>query len=328
MYAQVIKRFGCPTVFEAAEVARPVPKEGEVLIMVKATSVNRLDLKIRAGMLPALTPEFPAILHGDVAGVVEEVGQGVTKFSVGDRVFGCAGGVKGMGGALAEYMLADERLIAEIPPGVDFDEAALYPLVAMTAWDAMIERMHIKEGDRVLIHGGTGGVGHLALQLAKWKKAQVFTTVKKENMPLAQSLGADIAIDYKAMRPKEYTEIYTENEGFDYIFDTVGGTHLDQSFEAIKHNGTIVTTVSRGTYDLSLMHRKGATLSTVFMIIPLLDGIGRDHFSEKLFKISQLMDKKQLKVLKDKEAFSLDAISSAHSYMEAKEHRGKILVKI
>lgn len=328
MYTQVIKKFGCPNIFEAMELDRPVPKKGEVLILVKATSLNTIDLKIRAGLLPALTPDFPAVLHGDVSGVVEEVGEGVTKFSVGDRVFGLAGGVKGLGGALAEYMVADERLLTEIPLGVEYDEAALYPLAALTAWDAIMERAYIKEGDKVLVHGGVGGVGHFAVQLAKLKGAQVFTTVRKDNMPFAQSIGADIAIDYKVMRPKEYSEIYTDSKGFDIIFDTVGGAHMDQSFEAIKRGGRIITTGSRGIYDLSMMHRKAVTLSTVFILIPLIDNIDRDIFSEKLFKIAQLIDKKDLRVLKDNNQFRLDEVSRAHEYMESKEHRGKVSIVV
>src|SRR5665213_1799094 len=141
MKAQVITQFGDPSVFVEKEVPKPSIQPGHVLIRVKATSVNPVDYKIRAGKALPIAPVLPAILHGDVAGVIEEVGEGVKGFKIGDEVFGCAGGVKGLGGALAEFMLADARLIAHKPTTLSMAEAAALPLVSITAWEALFEKI-------------------------------------------------------------------------------------------------------------------------------------------------------------------------------------------
>lgn len=142
MKSQVIQSFGEPSVFQLKEIPKPELKPGHVLIQVKATSVNPIDTKVRAGAVPAVAPELPAVLHGDVAGVVSEVGEGVTEFEIGDEVFGCAGGFKGTsGGALAEFMLADADLLAHKPKNLTMEEAAALPLVSITAWEALFNRV-------------------------------------------------------------------------------------------------------------------------------------------------------------------------------------------
>ncbi|MCT4662010.1 MAG: zinc-binding dehydrogenase [Tissierellales bacterium] len=328
MYAQVIEHFGCAKVFEAKTLERPKPNSGEILIRVKATSLNPIDIKIRSGVVPSISPKLPAVLHGDVSGVVEEIGEGVAQFKLGDRVFGYIGGVKGTHGTLAEYTVADARLLAKIPEGVTFDEAALYPLVSLTAWEAIIERMQINSGDSILIHGGVGGVGHIAIQLAKMKGAKVYTTVSKDNRALANSFGADVAIDYSVMTPSEYKEIYTNDEGFDFVFDTIGGVHLEKSFEVVKPGGTIITTVARGNHNLSLVHRKALTLSAVFTCLPLLDNYSREKQGQHMRRIAELIEQSKLKVFRDKTQFTLEEISKAHEYMESRKHRGKISIII
>ena len=172
----------------------------DILIQVKATSLNPLDTKIRSGVFAKFPPEFPAVLHGDVAGIITEVGEGVTDFKVGDEVYGFAGGVKGTSGALAEYMAADARLLANKPKNLSFAEAAALPVVAITAWEALVKRANIGAGDEILIHGGAGGVGHVAIQLAKWLGAKVYTTVSSpEKAQIAEEFGADVVINYKEM---------------------------------------------------------------------------------------------------------------------------------
>ncbi|MDT3498994.1 alcohol dehydrogenase catalytic domain-containing protein, partial [Bacillus toyonensis] len=156
MKAQIIHSFGDSSVFQLEEVPKPKLLPGHVLIHVKATSVNPIDTKMRSGAVASVAPEFPAILHGDVAGIVIEVGEGVSKFKAGDEVYGCAGGFKGTtSGALAEFMLADARLIAHKPKNITMEEAAALPLVAITAWESLFDRAHIKPGQNVLIHGAT-----------------------------------------------------------------------------------------------------------------------------------------------------------------------------
>ena len=176
MKAQVIRSFGDTSVFQLEEIPVPTVLPGHVLIEVKATSVNPIDTKVRSGAVPAVSPSFPAILHGDVAGIVREVGEGVTEFRPGDEVYGCAGGFKGTGGALAQFMLADARLLAPKPKNLSMEEAAAIPLVTITAWEALFDRANLQAGDEILIHGAAGGVGHVAIQLAKWKGAKVYTT--------------------------------------------------------------------------------------------------------------------------------------------------------
>lgn len=161
MKAIVIKEFGTPDVFHEVEVAIPSIAPDRVLIRVAATSINPADTKIRQGVVSDIAPDFPAVLHGDVAGVVEAVGKRVAKFKVGDEVYGCAGGVKGTSGALAEYMLADPHLIAHKPKSLTMKEASALPLVSITAWSGLIDRAKIQADRKVLIYGGTGGVGHL-----------------------------------------------------------------------------------------------------------------------------------------------------------------------
>ena len=207
MKAQVIRSFGDTSVFQLEEIPVPTILPGHVLIQVKATSVNPIDTKVRSGAVPAVSPAFPAVLHGDVAGIVSEVGEGVTEFKLGDEVYGCAGGFKDTGGALAQYMLADARLIAHKPKNISMEEAAAIPLVAITAWEALFDRAKIKAGDEILIHGATGGVGHVAIQLAKWAGAKVYTTASTpEKLQIARDLGADVAINYKETSVQDYVD--------------------------------------------------------------------------------------------------------------------------
>ena len=206
--------FGDASVFHLEEMPIPKVKPMHVLIEVKATSLNPLDTKIRSGVFSGLAPAFPAVLHGDVAGIVAEVGEGVSDFKQGDEVYGVAGGVKGTGGALAEYMLADARLLAHKPKNLSFAEAAAFPVVSITAWEALVKRANIQAGDEILIHGGTGGVGHIAVQLAKWIGAKVYTTVSTpEKALMAKEFGADVVINYKETPVKDYVDQYTDARG-------------------------------------------------------------------------------------------------------------------
>ncbi len=167
MQAQIINRFGGPTVFETANIPVPQILPKHVLIRVMATSVNPVDIKIRQGIsaYAHVAPDLPAVLHGDVVRVVEAIGEGVSTFQPGNEVYACPGGVKGFGGALAEYMLADVNLVAHKPKSLTMAAAAL-PLISITAWEAIIDRAKVQPGQRVLVYGATGGVGHIGLQLA------------------------------------------------------------------------------------------------------------------------------------------------------------------
>ncbi|WP_124728646.1 zinc-dependent alcohol dehydrogenase family protein [Staphylospora marina] len=326
MRAQVIRRFGGPDVFEPAELPKPEVLPGHVLIRVAATSVNPIDQKIRSGMVPALAPDLPAVLHGDVAGVIEAVGEGVKEFKEGDHVFACAGGFKNTrGGALADYLLAPASLVALKPKNLSWREAAALPLVTITAWEALYERARIRPGQSVLVHGGTGGVGHVAVQLAKAAGARVFTTVSTpEKAEWAKKLGADEIIPYREKQVTEYVKECTGGKGFDVVFDTVGGANIDRSFEAVKIGGTVVGIATRSTHDLTPMHSKGLTLHVVFMILPVLTGEGLERHGAILREAAKLVEEQKLKPLLDPTDFKVSQVADAHRRLESGQMIGKI----
>jgi NADPH2:quinone reductase len=329
MKAQIMTQFGDPSVFQLQDVPVPDLQPGHVLIKVSATSVNQIDCKIRSGAIATMAPMFPAILHGDVAGIVAGVASDVTQFQIGDAVYGCAGGLLGTGGALAEYMLADANLIAKKPALLSMAEAAALPLVAITAWQALFQKADLQNTQTVLIHGGVGGVGHVAVQLAKWRGAKVFTTVLKEiDFPLAKSFGADEIINAKEETVEAYVSRLTENQGFDIVFDTVGGLNMDRSFLAAADNGAIVTTAARSTHDLSPLHNKALSLHVVFMLLPILKNKNRAALGEILAELTKIIDAGKLKPLIDPQQFTLTTVSAAHALLESGKAQGKVVITI
>ncbi|MDP9739106.1 UNVERIFIED_ORG: NADPH2:quinone reductase [Bacillus sp. B2I3] len=328
MKAQIIQSFGDPSVFQLEEVSKPELKPGHVLIQVKASSVNPIDTKVRAGAVPAVAPEFPAVLHGDVAGLVSAVGEEVTEFKVGDEVFGCAGGFKGTGGALAEFMLADADLLAHKPKNLTMEEAAALPLVAITAWEALFNRAHLVPGQDILIHAATGGVGHIAIQLAKWQGATVYTTASsQEKLEIGTRLGADVTINYREESVHDYVQKYTDGKGFDVVFDTVGGENLDRSFEAAAVHGTVAAIAARSTHDLSPVHSKGLSLHVTFMLLKILNKDMHKQYGEILKKVAKVVEEGKLRPLVDPNMFTFDEVSKAHEYMESGKAIGKIVLK-
>ena len=328
MKALVLKQFGEPDHFELREVPDPEPKPGEVLVRVAATSVNPVDCKLRRGGSP-IAPELPAILGMDVAGTVEAVGEGVTGLEVGDAVYGCAGGLRGMPGALAERMTADARLLAPKPESLSFREAAALPLVSITAWEALIDRLAISPGDDCLVYGGTGGVGHVGVQLAKAWGARVSTTASSdEKVAIARDLGADQVIDYRRESPAEYVARLTKGEGFPVIFDTVGGANLERAFEAAAVGGRIASIVTRQSYDLSGPMSKGLSLHIVFMLLPLIHDRGRAHHGEILRRLGNLVAAGRVRPLLDERRFGLAEAGEAHRHLESGAAVGKVVVEV
>jgi NADPH2:quinone reductase len=326
MRTLILKAYGGPENFFLTTTETPRIEPGKLLIRVAATSVNQIDIKIRRGL--PIGPTLPAVLGADVAGTVEEVGTGVTGFAIGDEVYGCAGGVKGQGGALAEYMLADARLIAHKPKSLSMREAAALPLVAITAVDAL-ERSRVIEADHILIHGGVGGVGHIAVQLARARGARVATTIASdEAAELARSLGADETINFHEETVEAYTARLTAGAGFDVIFDTVGGENLPKSFAALASEGRIATTNSRTTQDLGPLHAKAASLHVVFMLLPMLNGAGRERHGRILRDITELADAGKLRPLLDAKRFTLETAADAHRRLESGEAHGKVVIDI
>lgn len=327
MRAMIIRGFGGPEVFERVEMSDPVPGPGQVVVRQRATSVNPVDYKIRAAG-PPIAPELPAVLGCDVCGTIEAVGEGVTGLRAGEAVFGCAGGVRGLNGAYAELIATDPALLAPKPEKLSFREAAALPLVAITAWEGLT-RAEAGSGQKVLIHGGAGGVGHVAIQLAKARGAEVFATVSSlEKSRLARDLGADHVINYKEQGIEDYVAQHTGGQGFDVVFDATGGSRIAESFAAARLNGQVVTIVAEYTADLSLMHQKGLSLHVVFMLIPLLHGGGREAMGAIMHEVGELADAGALRPLLDERRFTLDQLADAHRHAEGGGPVGKVVVDI
>lgn len=325
MQAQVLTEFGGPDKLRLTQVESPVAGPGQALVRIRAAALNPVDAKIRGGL--PIGPDMPAILGADLAGVVEAVGEGVEGISVGDEVYGCAGGVKGHGGTLAQYIAADARLLAPKPKNLSFHEAAALPLVAITAVDAM-EKLALTGDDHVLVHGGVGGVGHIGIQLAKAAGARVSTTVSSEEAAaLARQLGADDTI-LRSEPVADYVARLTDGSGFSAIFDTVGGDNLTNSFAAAAIGGRIATTNARTTADLGDMHGKALSLHVVFMLLPMLRGPGRERHGRILRDLAALADAGKLRPLIDERRFTLETAADAHALLDSGKARGKIVVDI
>ena len=327
MKAMLINTYGEHAVFEVAEVEKPELKAGHVLVKIAASSVNTVDTMIRKmGKELPLSPDTPAILGMDFAGTVEAVGDGVKDYSIGDEIYGCAGGLADLPGTLAEYIVADSNLIAHKPTNLSMREAAALPLVAITAYEGLI-RADIKQGQKVLVHGGSGGVGHVALQLAKHFGAEVYSTSGGEKqMALIEQLGA-IAINYKTETVEQYVAKHTNGAGFDVVFDSVGGANMANSFEAAALNGQIASTVSLCELDLSVAHFKGLSLHVVFMLIPMLHNVKREEHAEILRNLTQIVESGGLKPVLDENRYSLEEVGQAHARLESRQAMGKVVVE-
>nr|WRX36704.1 hypothetical protein [uncultured bacterium] len=327
MKAMLINAYGENATFEAADVAKPEVTAGHVLVKIAASSVNTVDTMIRnMGKELPLSPDTPAILGMDFAGTVEAVGDGLNDYSVGDEVYGCAGGLANLPGTLAEYMVADSKLIAHKAKNLSMREAAALPLVAITAYEGLM-RAGIKQGQKVLVHGGSGGVGHVALQLAKHWGAEVYSTGGGEKqLALIEQLGAT-GINYKTETVEQYVTKHTSGAGFDVVFDSVGGANLTNSFAASAVNGQVATTVSMCELDLTPAHFKGLSLHVVFMLIPMLHNFKREQHAKILRDLAQICESGGLKPVLDEEPFSLAQVGQAYARLESGKAMGKVVVE-
>lgn len=326
MRAWVIEKHGGPEVFKEIALPTPQPGPGEVRIKVAATSVNPVDYKIRSGAAEALCPPKPAVLHGDVSGLIDAIGDGVEGFAVGDAVYGCVGGYGSTPGTLADFVIADRKLIALAPKSIPLTDCAALPLVTLTAWEGL-DKLGDLKGKQLLVHGGAGGVGHLVIQLAKTRGAIVYTTTSSaEKADLAKKLGSDHTIDYTQETVEQYVARLTDGRGFDVVFDTIGGANLAKSVQAVKLNGHVACIQGRGEIDGGQLHAKAVSLHLVFMVIPLLHDIGRERHGAILAIASKLVEQGDLKPLIDKKRFTFDQIGEAHAYAASGEQIGKVLV--
>ena len=294
---------------------RPAAR-GEVVVRIAASGVNPLDTKIRAGAAAHARHPLPAVLGLDMAGVVEDVGAGVSEFKPGDEVFGMVGGVGGLQGTLAEFVAADADLVARKPKKLSMREAASLPLSVITAWEGLVDRAKVGQEDRVLVHAGAGGVGHVAVQLAVAMGAEVFATVSAEKREVAERFGA-VAIDYRVESVDDYVSRHTADKGFDIVYDTVGGATLDASFAAVRrYTGRVVSALGWGTHSLAPLSFRGASYSGVFTLLPLLTGEGRAHHGEILARAAELADEGKLTPLLNERRFSAREIAAAHADVE------------
>ena len=314
--------------FEEVQLPRPSPGKGEVLVRIHASGVNPLDIKIRAGEAAHARHPFPAILGMDLAGVVESVGAGVESLCVGDEVYGLTGGVAGLQGTLAEYAAVDADLLARKPAGLSMREAAALPLVVITAWEGLVDRAQTRAGQKVLVHGGAGGVGHAAVQIAVALGADVYTTVMPAQAAIVRGFGAT-PIDYTTSTVEQYVDACTAGDGFDVIYDTVGGATLDASFSAARtYGGHVVSCLGWGVHKLAPLSFRAATYSGVFTLLPMLTGQGRAHHGHILREAGKLVEAGQLRPLLNARRFDLDNAMAAHEEVARGGSRGKIVIDI
>jgi NADPH2:quinone reductase len=318
MKAMLLKAFGGPDSFELHDVPKPLPQAGQVLVRVHATSINPLDYQIRRGDYPDLV-SLPSITGHDVSGVVEAVGPGVTAFTPGDEVWYTPQIFDGAG-SYAEYHVAAETIIGKKPPSLSHLEAASLTLVGGTAWEALVTRAALRVGESILVHGGAGGVGHVAIQMAKAMGARVFTTVRETNVEFARSLGADTVIDYEK---EDYVDVIlreTAGHGVDVVFDTIGGNTLSRSPDALAQLGRIVTIVDIAQPQ-NLVQAWGKNASIHFVFTRQNRG--------KLDELSALVARGQLRPHVGA-VFSLADLPLAHKLLETPNNgvQGKIVIDV
>jgi NADPH:quinone reductase-like Zn-dependent oxidoreductase len=310
------------------QIDRPVPGKGQVLVRVHAAGVNPLDTKIAAGAGAHARQALPAVLGLDLAGTVIELGEAVEGFTLGQEVFGMPGGIGGAQGTMAEYIAVDARLIAAKPTTLDMREAAALPLVFITAWEGLVDRANVRAGQRVLIHGGAGGVGQVAVQLAKARGADVYATGSAASLDFIRSLGAT-AIDYQAQSVEDYVDHYTAGEGFDIVYDTVGGSALDASFKAVKpYTGHVLSCLGWGQHSLAPLSFRSATYSGVFTLAPLLTGKGREHHGAILREAAALANAGQLTIRVDQQHFELPEVNEAFRQVAEGRGKGKTVIQL
>lgn len=318
MKAMMLKSFGGPESFELCDLPKPVPGTGQVLVRVHATSINPLDYQVRRGDYSDHVP-LPAITGHDVSGVIEEVGPGVTAFSPGDEVWYTPQIFDGPG-SYAEYHVAAAEIVGKKPAALSHLEAATLSLAGGTAWEALTVRAALKVGESILIHGGAGGVGHVAIQLAKAIGARVYTTVSEANVEFAQSMGADVVIDYKKEDYVDAIQRETEGRGVDVVFDTIGGDTLSRSPDVLAQLGRVVTIVDIAQPQ-NLVAAWGKNSSYHFIFTRQNRG--------KLDELSTLVARGQLRPHVGA-VYSLADLALAHARLESPNNglRGKIAISV
>jgi alcohol dehydrogenase len=311
MKSAQINKYGSSEVIEINQsTSEPTVSSGKVLVIIKAAGVNPADWKIREGGLQQIISlQFPSTLGMDFSGVIKQVGEGISHsdFKQGDEVYGQAGVISGGSGAFAEMALANTESIAHKPKRLSHAEAAGLPLVGVSAWKALVENIGLSKDQKILIHGGAGGIGSIAIQLAKYLGADVATTVSTNDKQFVQELGAGQAIDYKTQNFEDILHDY------DAVFDTVGGETYRRSFKVLKKGGIIV----------SMLEQPNSELMSQYGIKAIFQFTQADR--ERLTKLAQWVDQNNIRVNIEKK-FSLDEAGDALDYQKDVHPRGKVVL--
>jgi alcohol dehydrogenase len=311
MKSAQINKYGSSEVIEINQnTSEPTLSSGKVLVTIKAASVNPADWKIREGGLQQMIQlQFPSTMGMDFSGVIKQVGEGESnsEFNQGDEVYGQTGVVNGGSGAFAEMALANTESIANKPKRLSHVEAAALPLVGVSAWKALIENIGLSKDQKILIHGGAGGIGSIAIQLAKYLGATVATTISTNDKQFVQELGADQVIDYKTQNFEDILHDY------DAVFDTVGGETYRRSFKVLKKGGVIV----------SMLEQPNPELMNQYGVKAIFQFTQADR--ERLTKLAQWVDQNNIRVNVEK-TFSLDEAGKALDYQKDVHPRGKVVL--
>lgn len=306
MKAAIIKEYGKQV--EIADVPHPELLVDSVLIEVHAASVNPIDNLVRSGYMKDMMPiSFPYTMGYDVSGVVLEVGDKVSKFKKGDEVYSRINQMQA--GTIAEYALVKEEDLALKPSNISHEEAASIPLVGLTAWQALVTKGNLKKGQKVLIHAGSGGVGTLAIQIAKHLGAEVATTTSAVNSEMVKNLGADVVIDYKTQKFEE------ELSDYDLVFDLMGGEIMKNSFKILKKGGCLVSIKGQDTEGLAEQY--GVRFDAFFMW----------PSGEMLSQLGKLISDGVLKPIIDR-SYSIEQTQEAYDYLQTGRAKGKIVIQV
>ena len=328
MRSVIMTKVGSPEVLEYRDIDKPnIKSTTELLIRIQAAGVNPVDTKLRQGLYPM--DNLPAVLGCDGSGTVEAVGSEVSKFKVGDDVYFFHGGVGSIQGNYAEFRTIEERFLARKPASLNFTEAAAAPLALITAWETLHDRAQIKSGQTVFINAGAGGVGHLAIQLAKIAGANVCTTASsEEKSDFVRSLGADLVINYKKQDFVEAIMDWTDSKGVDVVMDNVGGEWIEKSFSAVAHYGHFVTLLQPDKEtDWTVARQRNIGIHLEIMLSPLLFDLqdAQKHQTFILEECARYFDDGKLKIHISK-SMPLAEAATAHADIETGTTTGKIVL--
>ncbi len=322
---------GGPEVLKFQDLPDPVLRQDtDILVRVKAAGINPVDTKMRAK--PTVYPApLPPVLGCDGAGVIEAVGKAVKDFKPGDEVYYCQAPHHDRLGSYAQYALVDHRLAAKKPKRLSFAQAAAAPLVLITAWEALHDRVDIKSWHKLLVHAGAGGVGHVAIQLARIAGAEVCATVgSADKAEFARSFGANRTVNYKEENFVPAVLDWTGGKGVDIAFDTIGGKTLAETFSAVRYYGDVVTLLAPGPeLDWNVPRARNQRVSFELMLVPVFFGLGEamTHQGEILRRAAELFEAGELRVHVDA-TFPLERAAEAHTLVASGKTMGKVVLNV